>query len=208
MPEHLVERINAEQAHREHRLAVAPKIPLRATVRARLRILLVVAGAAAAVALIMFASTNIFTAHQPSAGISTAAGIDRTSGAATVGGAVQTGGPVTPTLVQISVSGTRYTQFDFVAQARALLSTPFQPISGDATSSTTGLTPTSSVLMQCLQAIGAGGAQTVRADLALYDGRPAMIIVATTNGTPTAYVVARECTRTNAALIQPATPLP
>jgi hypothetical protein len=230
MPEHLIERINAslaaEQAQRAAKIARAPVTPLRATSRrGRTRVLLAIAGAAAAVALLTFAGTNLFTAHQAST-TSASAGISSTPSAtgATAPGGAATGAavpgqpgagnkapalaaaPMTPSLVQVSVSGTRYTQADFVTQARKLRLAPLQPMTA-AASSTVGPTGTAAGLMQCLKAIGAAGAQAVRADVAFYEGRPAMVIVATTNGTPMAYAVGRECSQTNAALLRPATPL-
>jgi hypothetical protein len=224
MPDHLVERINAslaaEQANRAAKISGAPVSPLRASTRRRRpRVLLAIAGVAAVVALITFASTNLFTAHQDSTSarqsITTnqSAGINSTPGAAGPAppGAANkapalAASPVTPSLVQISVSGTRYTQADFVTQARKLRLAPFQPMSA-AASSGVGATSTAAGLMQCLKAIGATTAQKVRADVAFYQGQPAMIIVATTNGTPFAYAVGRECSQTNAAVLRPATPL-
>jgi len=63
-------------------------------------------------------------------------------------------------------------------------------------------------LTECLTAIGAQGAQVVRADVALYEGRPAVIIVATTNGLPVAYAVGRQCSAAAAEVLHAATPLP
>ena len=63
-------------------------------------------------------------------------------------------------------------------------------------------------LTDCLRAIGANGAELVRADLAFYEGAPAVIIVATTNGIPTAYAVGRQCSLADPAVLRPATPLP
>ena len=48
----------------------------------------------------------------------------------------------------------------------------------------------------------------VRADVGLYDGRPAVIIVTTTNGILMAYVVGPQCSQADAAVLRPATPLP
>jgi len=47
----------------------------------------------------------------------------------------------------------------------------------------------------------------VRADIAFYEGAPAVIIVATTDGIPMAYAVGRECSLADAALLRPATSL-
>jgi hypothetical protein len=48
----------------------------------------------------------------------------------------------------------------------------------------------------------------VRADVAFYQGRPAVVILATTHGMTTAYVVGRQCSLADAALMRTATPVP
>ena len=75
-------------------------------------------------------------------------------------------------------------------------------------SSALGHIGTTGGLTDCLGAIGAGGAQMVQADLAFYDGQPAVIIVATTDGVPTAYAVGRGCSQADASLLHQGTPLP
>ena len=94
-----------------------------------------------------------------------------------------------------------------MTQAETLRRAPrFQPTA--AKSSSVGPAGTTAGLTECLNAIGATGAQVVRADVAFYEGQPAVIIVATTNGIPMAYAVGRQCSRTDAAVLRPATPLP
>jgi hypothetical protein len=220
MPGYLVERINAslaaEQAQRDISRSAASVTPLLASPRRRpRRLLLAITGAAAAVALFAVVGTNLFNASQPPISGSAAAPIT-TGGRAAEGVAPQSlqdkasgaGAPATtPTLVQIRVSETRYTQADFVTQARTLLApAPIRPLT--AKSADAGPLGTTPGLTDCLSAIGAGGAQVVRADLAFYEGRPAVIIVATTNGIRSAYAVGRQCSRANAAVLRPATPLP
>jgi len=56
-------------------------------------------------------------------------------------------------------------------------------------------------LPNCLRAIGADRAQVVLADVATYEGRPAMIILATTGKTTVAYAVGRQCGRDGGAFL-------
>lgn len=231
MPEHLVARINAslaaEQAERAARMTGDSVTPLVTTARRRPRLLFAVAGAAAAVVLVAVVGSNMLTGSQGTTS-ATSAGITSTSRAASTlgteaGGAAAPSaagkdqtpkaltGPASapPTLVQIGLSGTRYTRADFVTQARKLHQTSLDSLQLKAAgSSGAGPAGTTRGLMECLAAIGAGEAQVVRADLAFYEGRPAVIIVATTGGVPVAYVVGRQCSRTDAAVLRPATPLP
>jgi len=227
MPDHLVERINAslaaEQAQRAAKMSSGSVTPLlTAAQHRRPRLLFAIAGAAAAVVLLAVIGSDMFMGNQNTA-TSTSAAINSTSRAGSSSGAeaggtappsaadkAQTptalaGRATTPSLVQIGQSGTRYTQADFVTQARTLRQAPFQSMA--AQSSSAGPAGTTPGLMECLSAIGASGAQAVRADVAFYEGRPAVIIVATTNGIPVAYAVGRECSRTDAAVLRPATPL-
>ena len=114
-----------------------------------------------------------------------------------------------PPVIQIRRSETRYTKADFTAQASSLPSAVFDQsqlktaaFAGAARLSTTvGLT-------DCLRAIGADRAQTVRADVAFYEGKPAVIILATTAGIPMAYAVGPECSVADPAILLPATSLP
>jgi hypothetical protein len=110
-----------------------------------------------------------------------------------------------PPLLQIQQSQTRYTSADFVAQARALRSTAFKEVL--AGSPGVGAVGTPAGLTACLSAIGAGRAEVVRADLAFYEGQPAVIIVTTSHGIPTAYALGRGCTGADGAVLRPATPL-
>ena len=143
------------------------------------------------------AAPNSFSATPPSAS-------DKSTNDKAVSGSA-----VTPASIQIRVSSVRYSRATFVAQARALRDVLFdspQPMTAD--SSTLGPNGSVDGLVDCLSALGTGGAQMVRADLAFYEGQPAVIIVATRDGIPTAYVVGRECSRTHADVLRPATTLP
>jgi hypothetical protein len=109
--------------------------------------------------------------------------------------------------VEIVQSGTPYTQADFVSQARSVRDvTPELP----QPSAQSGIGPaaTGPGLLECLRAIGVAETPLVRADLATYEGRPAVIIVATTKGLTLAYVVDPQCSATTATVLRPATPLP
>jgi hypothetical protein len=221
MPDYLVGRINASLAAEQAQRAASPSgasvTPLLAAKGHRPgRLLFAMAGAAAAVALVAVVGGNLFkTNPSPAMSDSAAAAITsaprqaRGEALADAGGKASNGIASTPPLIQIRLSETRYTEASFMAQARVLHSAAAEPIGPMATAAPgIGAVGTALGLTDCLSAVGAGGAQMVRADLAFYDGVPAVIIVADTNGTPMAYVVGRECSRTNAAVLRPATPLP
>jgi hypothetical protein len=224
MPTHLVERINAslaaEQAQRATSMPGASATPLLATARRRRsRLVFAVAGAAAAVAAVAVVGTTMFTARQSTtissgAAIARSAATEKDSGgvpqsAAKEAPKLAAGAATTPTVIHIALSRTRYTQAGFVVQAQTL-SGSAAAARPQAEQKSAALGPIGTVLglKECLDAIGAGGAQVVRADVAFYEGRAAVIIVATTNGRPVAYAVGRQCSGTDAALLRPATPLP
>jgi hypothetical protein len=113
--------------------------------------------------------------------------------------------------LQIRISGTQYTRADFVTQSQALrtlLSPAFEAKRLAAPFSVFEPVSTPAGLSACLSAIGAGSAQMATADLAFYDGQPAVIIVATSNGIPTAYAVGRKCTVTDSTVLRPGISLP
>lgn len=220
MPAHLIERISAslaaEQAQRSALVAGRSVLPLLATRRRRPgRFLFALAGAAAAVAMIGVVGSNLLTTNQTTAaGDSAAADLSRdpreASGAPapSADDKAVAGGSASPASIQIRSSDTRYTLAGFMTQARMLSDATFAPGQGFGASRSVGAIGTESGLTDCLRALGADGAQTVRADLAFYEGQPAVVIVATTGGIPTAYAVGRECSRADAAFLHPPTPLP
>jgi len=224
MPKDLVERINAslaaEQARRATTASGSPATPLLATPRRRrARLLFAMAGAAAAVAAVAAVGTTMFKADQSttttsSAAIAPSSGATQDRGGALLGATdkapdAATAGHAAPSLVQIGLSSTRYTETGFVTQAEALRRTTVAPVQTQPLdSSSIGPAGTEAGLRECLIALGAVSAQVVRADVALYEGRPAVIIVAVTNGIPRAYAVGRQCSRTDTAVLRPATPLP
>lgn len=219
MPSYLVERIhaslNAAQSQRAAGFSGALVTPLRATSRRRPgRALFAVAGAAAVVLLAVVgtgllkanqtelsttSAASIPTGHQGASSAPPPAASDRAAPAA----------PAVPAPIQIGASGTRYTKADFAAQARSLgaaVSNPGQPKA--AGSLGIRQTDTQAGLTECLSGLGVVGVRIVHADLAFYEGVPAMIIVATTNNGPIAYAVGRDCSKANPDLLHPATPLP
>ena len=217
MPAYLAERISAslaaEQSQRTDLSSSTSVTPLLPTRRRRPgRLLFAIAGTAAAVVLIGAVGINQLSTNQPTAATDSAAAAI-TSGSREAGGAAPQAGDkavagegLSQASIQIRLSAIRYTEADFVTQARTMRDATFDSIQPMATG--VGVIGTAAGLSDCLTAIGAGGAQTVRADIALYDGHPAVIIVATTDGIPTAYAVGRDCSRTDAALLRPATALP
>lgn len=221
MPKDLVERINAslaaEQAQRATNLQGASATPLLAPLRRRrARLPFAIVAVAAAVAVFGVVGTSLFTADQSATtagreGIASSAEAGQDRGTAPLSDtnkAPAAGVPAAPSLVLIGLSSTRYTGAGFVTQAQVLRSSNGGPIrSQPATSPALGPASTVAGLRECLIAIGAGDAQMVLADVAFYDGRPAVIIVAVTNGVPKAYAVGRACSRTDAAVLRQATPL-
>jgi hypothetical protein len=220
MPAYLVERINASLAAEQAQREVVPGTsisPMLATKRRRPgRLLVAIAGAAAAVVLIGVVGNNMVTTNLTTAGgdtsssaLSSADGESR--GAVPPSAADKAAGAkVSPSAtIEIRSSNVRYTAADFVTQARTLTGVTFDSVKPGATATPLqGQLKAAGGLTDCLSAIGADGAQMVVADLAFYEGQPAMIIVASTDGRPTAYVVGRDCSRAHAALLRPATRLP
>ena len=111
-------------------------------------------------------------------------------------------------VVTIRQSGTRYTKPDFVMQAKTLGQPPRVFATREARAlSIVGPVGTPSGLLACLSALGAGAAQLVWADVAMYEGQPAVIIVAATKGVSIAYVVGPQCSKTTPEVLRPATRL-
>ncbi len=221
MPAHVVARINASlaaaQTERSATSAggsVTPLVPGRQ--RRPGRVLFAAAGAAAAVVLVAVVGGSLFRTIATSDSSTTAAGPITSSSREAEGGASAgapdksaVGSPSAPTLIQIRRSQTRYTRADFASQARTLSGTTFGPSQLRAADSQGGLAAgTAAGLTECLAAAGVDGGQIVRADIAFYDGAPAVVIVATRNGIQTAYALGLECSRADAAVLHPATSLP
>jgi hypothetical protein len=143
----------------------------------------------------------------------------RPNGAAAVGdtygsGAASPSPSPTPTGLHIQLSTTAYSAGSLAAQARALLDHPGQPIR-DLAAESPGIGPIATPigLEACLEEIGAiDGAtpapEAVSADLATFDGRPAVVVVVTRSGASTAWAVERSCTTGAPGLLKDATPVP
>ncbi|WP_374971134.1 hypothetical protein [Terrabacter sp. BE26] len=148
----------------------------------------------------------------------------RPNGAAALGGGYPSGAPATspaaPTPapgnggLHIQLSRTAYTSSGLAAQARTLLNHP-GPSIGELAAESPAIGPiaTSIGLESCLEAIGAVDAtrpapDTVSADLATFDGRPAAVVVVTRSGTSTAWAVERSCTTGAPGILAGATHVP
>jgi hypothetical protein len=219
MPSYLVERINAslttEQSQRASQFSGAVVIPLTRTSRRRPgRLLFAIAGAAAVV-LVAVAGGSLLKINQPTASTAHVASAltpaDRAAGSPAPPGTDKAvpDAASAPALIQIRVSGTKYTKAGFATQAKTLSRAEFGPSQlKEATSPGAGPMDTEAGLTDCLRAVGVMDAKMVRADLAFYEEVPAVIIVATTNGVPTAYALGRGCSLASAPVLHPATPLP
>ena len=126
----------------------------------------------------------------------------------------QSSPPATGSGLHIQLSTTAYSPDQLAAQARTLLDHPGQPI-GDLAAESPALGPiaTPTGLESCLRAIGArGGAdpapEAVSADLATFDGHPAVVVVVTRAGVSTAWAVERSCTTGAPGVLEGATPVP
>jgi len=193
------------------------------------RVLFAIAGVAAAMALVAVLGGNLFKTTEAGSATSAAAGLSSSPGEA-AGAQPPSAAPdgvaadksttdrlAAPLLIQIRESTTLYTRAGFATQARTLRNAAFGPTQAPALAGPTQATATASGglegvgttagLTACLHAVGVGGAQVVRADLAFYEGAPAVIIVATTDGIPTAYAVRRDCSPKDAGILHPAVAL-
>lgn len=227
----------AERAARMSETSETSVTPLLSRLRARpARVLFATAGAAAAVALVAVVGSSLTTVQQ--AADSTAAGgplsgvasppLTEEDSRFSAGAARTAPGPAGPQAPAAASGGfeavqseVRYTRADFVKQARSLaLASEASSLKrvepptiqgGHAAASklaSPGPLGTAAGLQACLRAIGADKAQVVRADVSTYEGKPAAVILATTNGKTLAYAVGRQCGPKGAFLLHPATAIP
>jgi hypothetical protein len=237
MPQHLVDRINAslaaEQDQRAAAMSGSAVTPLLATARRRpARLMLAMAGVAAAVVLVAVAGSTMFQGNQQTTSASSTALASASSDqsnpalpslASSAGAAAKAPArdsskgleysSAPRVQILLTVTGTRYTRAGFVTQTRymggaLLLQRTSRAASQPLSRSSAGPVATTSGLEACLSAIGVSEAQAVRADVAFYEGRPALIIVATTNGKSVSYAVGRQCTPADPAVMRAATRLP
>ena len=107
--------------------------------------------------------------------------------------------------VTVGTSQHRYDAASLGAQARRLVDTPGSGVTGDAAA---GPLATRAGVDSCLRGLGLQGASAVAVDLATYDGRPAAVLVATSAGRTTAWVVARSCSAGAPGLVRGDVPVP
>ncbi|MCE1179077.1 MAG: hypothetical protein LWW86_08640 [Micrococcales bacterium] len=100
---------------------------------------------------------------------------------------------------RVLASGTAYRAADLATQARALLSstaTPLPPLASESPALGPIATPIG--LRDCARGLGLPGAATLVLDVASVDGRPAAVLVSTSSGESTAYIVERTCSAADA----------
>jgi hypothetical protein len=149
-----------------------------------------------------------------------AQGLERTGGTAPAAGdPAAAAGPApanTDAQVQLRQSEVDYTRASFVTQARNLAQAeqfaladriPPKAAASEGAKVAEGA-GTAAGLPGCLRAIGADRAQVVQADVSTYEGKPAVVIVATTNGRTVAYAVEPRCGPAGAFLLHPAITVP
>ena len=178
------------------------------------------AAVAAAVAVVAVGASALHLTKRPNGAAaigdtySSGASTSPSSGPSSAPSGAQSSPPATRSGLHIQLSTTAYSPGTLAAQARTLLDHPGQPI-GDlaAESPAVGPIATPTGLESCLRAIGArDGAdpapEAVSADLATFDGRPAVVVVVTRAGVSTAWAVERSCTTGAPGVLEGATPVP
>jgi hypothetical protein len=206
MPAYLVDRITASIAAEQAARAGAPVVPLESRRRLRWQ-RLGLAAAAAAIAVVALPAVlssgpaswlaSLSPIHQGSEASSGAAASLRASpDAASSAAAGQGGGAVAGTLApRIYASGTAYTRGGFPQQVRAFLAHPGTPLAPLAAESPAiGPAGTPRGLAPCLALLRLDPAAQVSADVASFDGEPAVVVVVHTVTAQIAYAVDRRCT--------------
>ncbi|GAA2500409.1 hypothetical protein [Terrabacter carboxydivorans] len=173
-----------------------------------------VAAVAAAAAVVAVGASALHVTKRPNG--AAAVGDTYSSGSgASPSAAGPSGSPSTPSAgLHIQLSTTAYASGTLAAQARTLLEHPGEPIR-DLAAESPGIGPIATPigLEACLEEIGAIGAanpspEAVSADVATFDGRPAVVVVVTRSGASTAWAVERSCTTGAPGLLKGATPVP
>lgn len=166
-----------------------------------------VAAVAAAAAVVAMGASALHVTKRPNG--AAVVGDRFTSGSTT-----QTPAPSTSGELHIQLSTTAYDETNLASEARQLLDHPGQPIRDLAAEAPSiGPIATPIGLESCLEAIGAldgssPAPEAVSADLATYDGRPAVVVVVTRSGASTAWAVERSCTTGSPGVLKDATPVP
>ncbi len=109
--------------------------------------------------------------------------------------------------VHVQASDTPYAAGNLADRARTLLASPGPPLDA-ATAVAVGPLGTPAGITSCLSGLEVREAADVSVDLALFDGRPAAILVVTNNSESSAWVVTRTCTATDPGVIKTATAVP
>lgn len=217
MPAELAGRIETVLAD-EARLRVDPA-PARATdpdqavlvplVRRhqRPRPLLAVAAVAAAAAVVVVGASSLRLAQRPDV----TALLGGSSSPVPTASATpdHADAPGDDPALHIQLSETAYDAANLPRLARELLASPGAPI-GDLAAESPYIGPiaTEIGMTACLDALGIPTKEPVHADLAFFEGAPAVVIVASSTDGDTAWVVRRSCMRGDAAVIRGATPVP
>lgn len=210
MPDDLVHRIAAtlaaEQASRGPQDTVVTSLHAP---RWRGRRVLTAVAVAAGIAAVGVAGAQLLPLGQQAA---TSAGAASSAGAqlaATPDTGPKAGASGRTGPMHIQQSGTRYTSASFAGQAAQLLAAPaaeVAPLTGEAQGAGPIATPLG--LADCLAALGVDPGAEVTADLAFFDGAPAVALVTSQGGHRTAYAVLRTCRSGDAGVLHAATPLP
>ncbi len=175
MPDAVASRIQAALEAERHDHETGTVLTLRAQRRPRWSAIGVAAAAVAVVAI-------------------SGAVISRIGGDDTTGGAIAAPTPSGfSARTHVASSERDYTTDSLTVQAQELLATtdPTSPASTD--SGDLGRIGTPEGLASCLASLGESDATRVTADLARFDGQPALIIVVEGHGSPRVYVVDQRC---------------
>jgi hypothetical protein len=212
MPADLVERINAsiaaEQAARAgsrglhdlndlHDLHGPVVVPLRRHRRWQ-RLGLAAAVAAVAAVGVPALLTSGGSSWIASLTTTNSAASDSAAGSAERGPAASSSAqPKAPSAAGVTIyaSGTAYTSSGFSSQVRAFVDrrgTPLAPLAAEAPAIGPAGTPLG--IAPCLSALKLDPSAQVSADLGTFDGAPAIIVLASTDTSQTAYAVGRGCT--------------
>ena len=197
-------RASAEGTDARHTGADVLALPARAD---RPKPIYLVAAVAAAAAVVAVGASALHVTKRPNG--AAIVGDTRSSTSTT-----PTSDPAANAGLHIQLSETAYDAGNLATKARALLDHPGQPLR-DLAAESPGIGPigTPIGLEACLEEIGALDAanpspDAVSADLATFDGRPAVVVVVTRGGASTAWAVERSCSTGTPGVLKGATPVP
>jgi hypothetical protein len=125
-----------------------------------------------------------------------------TRGSSVPGPSVADGASAAALTAGIYASGTAYTTASLASQLQAFAARPGTPVQPKAAEEPAlGLVATSAGLLPCLRTLGVASGDRVTADVATYNGAPAVVIVVSRPSGRQGYVLSRDCATT------PSTPL-